>query len=107
MDAEAAEFLSSGYLSPRQHEIVRNKVYELLSLVRPQAVPLVDSWGIPDYVLNSSLGGYDGDVYRKLFDFAIREPLNGIDFNIDVESDELVLGQGSASLKECEVKAKL
>lgn len=60
MDAEAAEFLSSGYLSPKQAELLRNRVHALLAEMRPQAVPLVDAWGLPDYLLNSALGRYDG-----------------------------------------------
>lgn len=66
MDAEAAEFLSSGYLSPKQHELLRNRVHALLAELRPQAVSLVDAWGFPDYLLNSALGRYDGDVYTHL-----------------------------------------
>ena len=75
MDQNAAEFLSSGYLSPKQHELLRNKgtqlsgllkmrterafvVDELLAAIRPQAVPLVDSFAIPDYLINSALGRY-------------------------------------------------
>jgi acyl-CoA oxidase len=31
-------------------------------------VPLVDSLGLPDYAINSPLGSYDGDVYRRMFE---------------------------------------
>lgn len=60
MDVEASEFLSSGYLQPKQHEIVRNRLQELLAEFRPDAVAAVDAWGIPDYSVNSALGNYDG-----------------------------------------------
>jgi acyl-CoA oxidase len=60
MDAEAAEFLSSGFLRPEQHQVVRNRFQELLAELRPDVVGLVDAWGLPDYLLNSSLGNYDG-----------------------------------------------
>jgi acyl-CoA oxidase len=60
MDAEAAEFLASGYLSPKQSELLRNTVHALFAELRPQAVSLVDAFGIPDYQLNSALGRYDG-----------------------------------------------
>jgi len=53
------------------------KVDELLATVRPQAVPLVDGFAIPDYLLNSALGRYDGNAYPALVDFATREPING------------------------------
>jgi acyl-CoA oxidase len=80
------EFLASGYISPNQYELLRNQVDRLLATMRPQAVALVDGFALPDYVLNSALGSYDGDVYNRLFDFAVREPLNGITFNTDYKS---------------------
>ncbi|GAA5974313.1 hypothetical protein JCM11641_006729 [Rhodosporidiobolus odoratus] len=60
MDSEAAEFLSSGYLSPKQHELLRKRLHALLADIRPQAVPLVDALGVPDFLLNSALGRSDG-----------------------------------------------
>lgn len=76
MDTEAADFQRSGYLSSEQAELLRSKVDELLTVIRPQAVPLVDSFKLPDYLLNSALGRDDGEVYRALFDFAIRERMS-------------------------------
>jgi hypothetical protein len=38
----------------------------LLRALRPDAVALVDSFGLSDYLLNSALGKYDGDVYNDL-----------------------------------------
>ncbi|GAA5888994.1 hypothetical protein JCM6882_009711 [Rhodosporidiobolus microsporus] len=92
MDTEAAEFLSSGYLSPKQHELLRNRVHALLGEIRPQAVPLVDSFGIPDFLLNSALGREDGDVYPSLVRFAQHEPLNRTRFNVAIDADELEAG---------------
>lgn len=92
MDAEAAEFLSSGYLSPKQHELLRNRVHALLAELRPQAVNLVDAFGIPDFQLNSALGRFDGNVYPNLVKFAQGEPLNAVRFNVDIHDPELVVG---------------
>ncbi len=48
--------------------------------IRPDAVALVDAWGLPDELLNSALGSYDGDVYNRLYTMAKeREPLNKFD----------------------------
>lgn len=44
--------------------------------VRPDAVALVDSFGFEDYVLNSALGRYDGDVYTALLKDASNSRLN-------------------------------
>ncbi|BES92692.1 unnamed protein product [Nesidiocoris tenuis] len=48
----------------------------LLSAIRPNAVSIVDSFDICDEILSSPLGAYDGDVYRRLFDEAMKSPLN-------------------------------
>ncbi|GAA5866348.1 hypothetical protein JCM1840_004092 [Sporobolomyces johnsonii] len=101
MDAEASEFLSSGYLSPKQHELLRNRVHALLAELRPQAVPLVDAWACPDYLLNSALGRSDGDVYPALVRFAQNEPLNRTRFNVDVDDPALEVGpeEGSPEMR--------
>ena len=66
-----------------------------MSLIRPHAVRLVDAWSIPDYLLQSALGKYDGDVYTRLFELAHKEnPLNRVTFNPDWRSEEIVMGEG-------------
>lgn len=122
MDTEAAEFLSSGYLTPKQSELLKNRVQALLVELRPQAVSLVDAFGIPDYQMNSALGRYDGafcfakpfsvsagaepvtlpfcfsgDVYVHLVKFAQGEPLNEFKFNVDIHDDEIVHGPETKS----------
>ena len=44
--------------------------------IRREAIPLVDAFDIPDAVLNSALGRYDGDVYRHLYEWAQKAPRN-------------------------------
>lgn len=45
----------------RQQVVTLNEaVDELLSVLRKDAVPLVDAFGFSDYLLNSSLGRYKG-----------------------------------------------
>ncbi|GAA5858811.1 hypothetical protein JCM8547_004998 [Rhodosporidiobolus lusitaniae] len=92
MDSEASEFLSSGYLLPKGKEILRDRVDALLAELRPQAVPLVDAWAIPDFWLNSALGRYDGDVYPSLVKFAQNEPLNRTRFNVNIDDEEVEVG---------------
>ena len=45
-------------------------------MYRPEAVSLVDAFDHLDYVLNSPLGRYDGNVYEDLFRWAQRSALN-------------------------------
>jgi acyl-CoA oxidase len=49
---------------------------ELLALIRPNAIGIVDSFDIRDEVLGSTLGAFDGNVYERLFEEASKSPLN-------------------------------
>ena len=40
---------------------------ELCREIRKDAVPLVDSFNLPDFLINSPFGRYDGDVYTHYF----------------------------------------
>lgn len=72
----AADFLEHGYTDGAQAGMVRSGFYSQLREVRPDAVALVDSFGLTDYLLNSALGRKDGNVYRALYDMAQHSPLN-------------------------------
>lgn len=48
----------------------------LLAEIRPNAVGLVDAFDFSDHLLGSILGRYDGNVYPKLYDWALNSPLN-------------------------------
>ncbi|CAB3240218.1 unnamed protein product [Arctia plantaginis] len=52
------------------------KYEELLTLIRPNAVGLVDAFDLRDEILHSALGSYDGQVYKRLFAEALKSPLN-------------------------------
>uniref|UniRef100_A0AAN0JCZ4 Acyl-coenzyme A oxidase n=1 Tax=Amphimedon queenslandica TaxID=400682 RepID=A0AAN0JCZ4_AMPQE len=72
----SGEFCLDGYMNSEQIEMAKNQLYFLLKEVRYEAVPLVDAFDIHDDILNSSLGRYDGDVYRHLYEWALRAPRN-------------------------------
>ncbi|KAG2177304.1 hypothetical protein INT43_007961 [Umbelopsis isabellina] len=76
IEQELADFLVSGYLTPEQASYVKEITLELLEKVRPDAVSLVDAFGLPDYYLHSALGRYDGKVYESMTEMAENEPLN-------------------------------
>jgi acyl-CoA oxidase len=46
---------------------------ELINEIRPQAIALTDAFNFSDYVVNSPLGCYDGDVYRRYFEITTRQ----------------------------------
>lgn len=49
---------------------------EMLAVLRPNAVALVDAFDFHDMVLNSALGCYDGNVYERLYEWAQKTPMN-------------------------------
>lgn len=42
-------------------------VLQMCHQLRRDAVPLVDAFNYPDFLLNSPLGRYDGDIYTHYF----------------------------------------
>ncbi|KAI8329509.1 acyl-CoA dehydrogenase/oxidase C-terminal [Chlamydoabsidia padenii] len=67
IEENAGAFLQYQYFSPQQMEYVRAQVNVYCKAVRDQAIPLVDSFNLSDYVINSPLGAKDGNVYVKYF----------------------------------------
>jgi acyl-CoA oxidase len=101
LDASASEFLMASALTTDQLKQATPQIQLLMKEVRPHAVRLVDAWSIPDYLLESSLGRYDGDVYNDLFRKAHKEnPLNLLTFNPDWRTEEIVMGEGAQNARE-------
>eukprot|EP01061_Rhynchopus_euleeides_P010400 TRINITY_DN19845_c0_g1_i1.p1 TRINITY_DN19845_c0_g1~~TRINITY_DN19845_c0_g1_i1.p1 ORF type:complete len:795 (+),score=371.98 TRINITY_DN19845_c0_g1_i1:51-2435(+) len=65
-----------GIIDGRDAELAETCITEVLNELRPEAVTLVDAFDIPDRVLNSALGRYDGNVYEELYKHARDTPLN-------------------------------
>lgn len=55
---------------------LQDRLEKVLGRIRPNAVGIVDSFEFPDSVLNSTLGAYDGNVYERLMEEAMKSPLN-------------------------------
>ncbi|RLN93698.1 hypothetical protein BBJ28_00025293 [Nothophytophthora sp. Chile5] len=70
------DFRQDDYLSSAQGEMVHQQMLRLLPAVRQNAVLLTDAWDFSDLELNSTIGRFDGDIYRALVAHAAREPLN-------------------------------
>lgn len=96
IDSQSTEFLLSGALQTSHLHSLNDKIQSLLSAIRPHAVRLVDAWSIPDYLLDSALGRFDGDVYRALWQKAhLENPLNMDVFNPDFRTEEILMGEGA------------
>jgi acyl-CoA oxidase len=76
IEKNAGDYLSDGYMTRQQVRLVKDAVKNLLNEIRPNAVALVDSFGLLDIELNSAIGRYDGNVYETLLDWARKEPMN-------------------------------
>ncbi|KAL1846075.1 hypothetical protein Plec18170_009426, partial [Paecilomyces lecythidis] len=67
------ELYASSALQVADIERANETIMQLLSDIRPHAVRLVDAWKLPDWLLDSSLGRYDGEVYEDMFHRASRQ----------------------------------
>jgi acyl-CoA oxidase len=60
---------------------LQGRLEAALRKIRKYAIGLVDGLDYPDYILNSTLGAYDGNVYERLINAAKKSPLNQEDVN--------------------------
>ncbi|ORX97270.1 acyl-CoA oxidase [Basidiobolus meristosporus CBS 931.73] len=63
----AGEFLGCQYFTAAHLSIIREQVNHLCLVIRQDAIPLVDSFNYSDYIINSPLGRYDGNIYEAYF----------------------------------------
>jgi acyl-CoA oxidase len=70
------DFREDDYVSSKQAAMARRQLVSLLPVIRKNCVLLTDAWDFTDFELNSTIGRYDGDVYRALVRRAADEPLN-------------------------------
>ncbi|KAJ1917163.1 fatty-acyl coenzyme A oxidase [Mycoemilia scoparia] len=77
----SGEFLQCGYYNNEQIYTIKRHVSELCADLRNDAVSIVDSFNYSDYVINSPLGCFDGNIYVKYFDLVKRNnPQNEIPY---------------------------
>ncbi|XP_046544478.1 peroxisomal acyl-coenzyme A oxidase 1-like [Haliotis rubra] len=72
----SGDFLETESVNLAQMEMLRSVEYQLLAEIRPDAVSLVDALDLHDVHLLSALGCYDGNVYERLYQSALKEPMN-------------------------------
>ena len=63
----SGSFLQYGYYDAHQIDLVKQNVLELCREIRKDAISLVDAFNLPDFLLNSPFGRFDGDVYTHYF----------------------------------------
>ncbi|KAG9063060.1 fatty-acyl coenzyme A oxidase [Linnemannia hyalina] len=78
IEQNAGFFLQYRYFTPSQMDFVRSQVNVFCREVRQEYIPLIDAFNYSDYMINSPLGVYDGNVYEKYFDQVKRQnPVGG------------------------------
>ncbi|XP_028156317.1 probable peroxisomal acyl-coenzyme A oxidase 1 [Ostrinia furnacalis] len=72
----SGDLLMYSNISREDVTVLKEKYEVLLTLIRPNAVALVDAFDFYDQDLHSTLGSYDGRVYERLMEDALKSPLN-------------------------------
>ena len=84
MDLHSVQWLEDGYMNSKHLTDLRSFLYGdgiqpgLFSQYVVHAVPVTDSFAIPDYVVNSALGSSDGRVYDRMWDWAVFGGVNSV-----------------------------
>lgn len=76
IEKDSGLFLKSAFLTSEDTDTVTSLVDEYNFKVRQQAIPLVDSFNLSDYFINSPIGNYNGDVYKDYFHKVVRRNPN-------------------------------
>ncbi|XP_068977733.1 acyl-coenzyme A oxidase 1-like [Bombus flavifrons] len=69
-------FLRFSSMQKEHVQALHSRLEYLLMTIRRNAVGIVDGFDCDDHILCSALGAYDGNVYERLFQEAMKSPLN-------------------------------
>ncbi|XP_048268857.1 probable peroxisomal acyl-coenzyme A oxidase 1 isoform X2 [Bombus terrestris] len=78
-------FLRFSSMQEEHVQTLHSRLEYLLMTIRRNAVGIVDGFDFDDHILCSALGAYDGNVYERLFQEAMKSPLNRESVNISFE----------------------
>ncbi|XP_011505527.1 PREDICTED: probable peroxisomal acyl-coenzyme A oxidase 1 [Ceratosolen solmsi marchali] len=70
------DFLRFSCLNNDDVPSLQTRLEKMLMAIRRNAIGIVDGLDIRDEILGSALGAYDGNVYQRLYDEAMKSPLN-------------------------------
>ncbi|OWF34664.1 peroxisomal acyl-coenzyme A oxidase 1-like [Mizuhopecten yessoensis] len=72
----SGDFLEAEAIGLEQLQWLQELELQLLAEIRPDAVTLVDALDFHDETLSSAIGCYDGRAYERLYEAALKEPMN-------------------------------
>jgi acyl-CoA oxidase len=84
LEKYSGELQEVGYFSGKQSQYVREYNQDILAVLRKDIIALADAWDFSDYLLNSALGRYDGNVYEDMYNWAQGSRLNIIPVDQEV-----------------------
>ncbi|EGC35201.1 hypothetical protein DICPUDRAFT_33780 [Dictyostelium purpureum] len=73
---EMVDFVQDGYLDLKEVDQLRKSLTNVYKQLRPNIIPIVDSFDLCDATLGSALGNYSGNVYDTLFNWASTQAFN-------------------------------
>lgn len=78
IEKRMGDLYGGGYASPDSgmHELIREAITKLCKALVPEAVALVDAIAPPDFVMNSPLGMADGEVYKHMEEWIMKDKTN-------------------------------
>lgn len=80
IDKYSGEFQQFKIFTPDQiSTLVQPKLSELLPIIRKDCIKLTDAFELPDAMINSPIGYYDGDIYHNYFNEVVKNNPTEID----------------------------
>lgn len=76
LENDGSVLFTEGYMDAQQFKMISKILQESLKKVRVNAIAFVDAFNFSDYIINSPLGRYDGNIYPAYFSRVIKNPLN-------------------------------
>jgi len=63
-NSDSSALYEAGYFAPGTSPILLEATKKIMVELRPQMIPLIESWEFPDEVLISAIGNSYGDIYE-------------------------------------------
>jgi acyl-CoA oxidase len=80
--------LECSYIEPKQLTFLRARREELLEILRPQILNIVEAWQYPDNNLKTAIGMRDGNPYERLYEWTMKyNEFNKMDWTKDWEEN--------------------
>jgi acyl-CoA oxidase len=76
LQQDSATCYEAGYLGVGSASILLDAQKQLMVKLRPQMIPFVEAWEMPDHLLVSAIGNSYGDIYETQLEWARNSRLN-------------------------------